>query len=109
MASKESDTVILRTSKDWPRWFANIHDQAKYDNVWEFVDPQATPSTGQKKVVTIPPEPFVKDEDSETSLRMQLEKYRRWEKKVKAIKSFDNHIIQTLGPHFSVFENCTNL
>ncbi len=40
---------------------------------------------------------------------MQLETYRRWEKKVKAIKSLDNFVIQTLGPYFTVVENCISL
>ena len=35
--------------------------------------------------------------------------YRRWEKKVKAIKSLDSLVIQTFGPYFAVVENCTNL
>ncbi len=40
---------------------------------------------------------------------MQLEIYRRWEKKVKAIKSFDNLIIQTFGPYFTMVENYISL
>ncbi len=40
---------------------------------------------------------------------MQLEIYKRWEKKVKTIKSFDNFIIQTLGLYFTVVENYTYL
>jgi len=103
--------AILRSSKDWPRWFANIRDQAMYDDIWEFVDPQATPPTGEKEVITMPLEPSVADNNasaSETSLLMQF-KYRCWEKKVKAIKSLDNHVMQTLGPYFMVVKNCTSL
>jgi len=40
---------------------------------------------------------------------MQLERYRHWEKKVKATKSLDNLVIQTLGPYFTVVENYTSL
>ncbi len=40
---------------------------------------------------------------------MQLELYRRWEKKVKAIKTLDDHVIKILGPHFKVVENYTSL
>src|SRR6266566_8575030 len=46
---------------------------------------------------------------SDTVFKMQLEIYRRWEKKVKAIKSLDNLVIQTLGPYFAVVENCISL
>ncbi len=40
---------------------------------------------------------------------MQLETYRRWEKKIKAIKSLDNLVIQTLGPYFTMIENYISL
>ena len=35
--------------------------------------------------------------------------YRRWKKKVKAIKSLDSLVIQTLGPYFTIVENCISL
>ncbi len=131
MSSESSDKVILRTPADWPRWFANIHDQANYEYVWEYINPDATvkptatatvtgssetaeTATGDTGMViatpgTLPPEPSVTDKASDSSFKIQLETYRRWEKKVKAIKSLDSLVIQTLGPYFAVVENCTSL
>ncbi len=42
MSSESSDKVILRTPADWPRWFVNIRDQANYEYVWEYINPDAT-------------------------------------------------------------------
>jgi len=30
---ESSDKVILQSSADWPHWFANIHDQTKYEHI----------------------------------------------------------------------------
>ena len=40
---------------------------------------------------------------------MQLEIYRRWKKKIKAIKSLDNFVIQIFGLYFIMVENYINL
>jgi len=58
---------------------------------------------------TLPPESSVIDKGLDLFFKIQLETYRRWEKKVKAIKSFDSLVIQTLGLYFAVVENCTSL
>ncbi len=58
---------------------------------------------------TFPPEPLIVEDVSDTAFKMQLENYRRWEKKVKAIKSFDNLVMQTFDPYFAVVENCISL
>jgi len=127
MSSESSDKVILRTPADWPRWFANIRDQANYKHIWEYINPDATATatatgssetaetaTGDTGTVTatpgtLPLEPSVTDKASDSSFKIQLETYRRWKKKVKAIKSLDSLIIQTLGSYFAVVENCISL
>ena len=58
---------------------------------------------------TLPSEPSIAEDVSNTAFKMQLETYKRWKKKVKAIKSLDNFVIQTFGPYFAVVENCTSL
>ena len=132
--TESSNKVILRSPADWLRWFANIYDQAKYKYVWDYINPDAvrtaTESTGTDTgspettgtttgdtsavttttmIVIFPFEPSIAEDVSDASFKMQLERYRRWEKKVKAIKSLDNLVIQTLGPYFAVVENCTSL
>jgi len=112
------DKVILRFSANWPRWFANIRDQAKYEHIWDYINPDtvktATESTGTAMgspettgtttgdisavitittTVTFPFEPSIKEDVLDVLFKMQLERYRRWEKKVKAIKSLDNFVI----------------
>jgi len=117
----------LQTPANWPRWFVNIHNQANYEHVWEYINPDATATTtatGNSKTAetatgdtgtvtttpgTFPPEPSVTDKASDSSLKIQLETYRCWEKKVKAIKSLDSLVIQILGPYFAIIENYTNL
>ncbi len=59
--------------------------------------------------VTFPFEPSIKEDVLDVLFKMQLERYRRWEKKVKAIKSLDNFVIQIFGPYFAVVENCISL
>jgi len=44
-------------------------------------------------IVIFPFESFIVEDVSNTVFKMQLEIYKRWEKKVKAIKSFDNLVI----------------
>ena len=115
---ESSDKAILRSPVDWLRWFANIRDQAKYEHVWDYINPDAVrtatetsgtatgspettgTTTGDTSVVitttTIAIFPFessIAEDVSDTAFKMQLEIYRRWEKKVKAIKSFDNFVM----------------
>jgi hypothetical protein len=66
-----------------------------YDHVWDYVNPDAKAQEGQTEVTTLPPEPQVDPNVQESTLRMQLEPYRRWEKKVKAIKTLDGHVMKT--------------
>ncbi len=42
---------------------------------------------------TLPSEPSIAEDVSNTAFKMQLETYKRWKKKVKAIKSLDNFVI----------------
>ena len=97
MASESSDKVFLRSPAEWPRWFASICDQAKYEYVWEYIDPNAmgtvTDSSITRTVQTLPLELFITEDVSDIVFKMQLEKYKRWEKKIKAIKSLDNYVI----------------
>jgi len=119
MSSESSDKTILRSPADWPRWFANIRDQAKYEQVWDYINPDAvrtaTDSTGTATgspdatgtattaigdtgtvtttTATLPSESSISKQVSDALLKMQLEIYRRWEKKIKAIKSLDNLVI----------------
>jgi len=117
MSSENSDKTILRSSADWPRWFVNIRDQAKYEHIWDYINPDAvrtaTESTGTATgspettgtttgdtnavttitTATFPPEPSIIEDVLDASFKMQLERYRHWEKKVKAIKSLDNLVI----------------
>ncbi len=44
-------------------------------------------------IAIFPFEPFIVEDGSNALFKIQLKRYRRWEKKVKAIKSFDNLII----------------
>ncbi len=135
MSSESSDKAILRSPADWPRWFANIRDQAKYEQVWDYINPDAvrtaTDSTGTATgspdttgtattatrdtgtvtttTGTLSSKPSITEDTSDASFKMQLKTYKRWEKKIKTIKSLDNLVIQTLGPYFTMVENCTNL
>jgi len=96
MVSESFDKAILCSLANWPRWFANIRDQAKYEQVWEYIDPDVTGTINldaTETVQTLPPEPFIAEDVLNIEFKIQLEKYRRWEKKIKAIKSFDNHVI----------------
>jgi len=111
-----SDKAILRSPVDWLRWFTNIRDQANYEHVWEYINPDtvrtATESTGTATrnsettetitgdtsavittTATFPSEPFIIEDASDASFKMQLERYRRWERKAKAIKSLDNLVM----------------
>ncbi len=131
---ESSDKAILRSPVDWLRWFANIRDQAKYEHVWDYINPDAvrtaTESTGTATgspettgtttgdtsvvittttIAIFPFESSIAEDVSDTAFKMQLEIYRRWEKKVKAIKSLDNLVMQIFGPYFAVVENCTSL
>ncbi len=118
----------MRSPADWPHWFANIRNQAKYEHVWDYINPNVvrtttdnpdvvrttTESTGTateslettgtttgdiNAVITITTtatfllEPSIVEDVLDASFKMQLERYRRWEKKVKAIKSLDNFVI----------------
>src|SRR6266566_6961191 len=112
--TESSDKAILRSPIDWPRWFANICDQAKYEHIWDYINPDAVKTatetsrtaTGSPETtgtttgdtsavttitttVTFPFEPSITEDVSDVSFKMQLEIYRRWEKKVKTIKSLD--------------------
>ncbi len=44
-------------------------------------------------IATFSFELFIIEEASDASFKMQLKRYRHWEKKIKAIKSFDNFVI----------------
>ncbi len=99
MSSESSDKVILRMPADWPRWFANIRDQANYEHIWEYINPDATVKptatatvTGSSEtaetvtgdigtVIATPgtflPEPSVTDKALDSSFKIQLETYRR--------------------------------
>ena len=108
--TKSSNKAILRSPADWPRWFINICDQANYEYVWEYINPDATAtvtatgSSGTAETATedigttitpgtFPSKPSITDKASDSSFKMQLENYRRWEKKIKAIKSFDSFVM----------------
>ncbi len=60
-------------------------------------------------IATLPLKPSIIDKVSDSSFKMQLENYKRWKKKIKAIKSLDSLVIQTLGFYFAVVENYTSL
>ncbi len=54
--TESSNKAILRSFADWPRWFVNICDQAKYEYVWDYINPDvirtATESTGTTGTTT---------------------------------------------------------
>ncbi len=132
--TESSDKAILRSPVDWLRWFVNIRDQAKYEHIQDYINPDVvrttTESTGTAMgspetigttmgdtnavtttttTATFPLEPSIVEDVLDASFKMQLKIYKRWEKKVKAIKSLDNLVIQTLGLYFIVVENYTSL
>ena len=97
--TESSNKTILRSSADWPRWFANIYDQAKYKHIWDYINPDAvrmaTESigtatgsfetigtiTGDINVVIITTatflfEPSIIEDISDASFKIQLERYR---------------------------------
>ncbi len=103
MSSESSDKAIFRSPADWLRWFANIRDQAKYEQVWDYINPDtvktatdsigmatgspdttgtattATEDTGTVTTITgtLPSEPSIIEDASDVSFKMQLEIYRR--------------------------------
>ncbi len=100
--TESSDKAILRFPADWPRWFANIYDQAKYKYVWDYINPDAVRTatetsgtatgslettgtiTGDTSAVitttttaTFPLEPSIAEDVLDIVFKMQLETYRR--------------------------------
>jgi Reverse transcriptase (RNA-dependent DNA polymerase) len=78
-------TVILRSPKDWHKWFGSIKTQAIAQRVWQYMDPD-TPLDLVKP--TKPPRPTTISETTRFNYTIDLEEYK--EEKAVWVRADDN-------------------